>query len=466
MISKESILKFKLDVIFILLLAFTLPLFFYKLGQSSLVSFDEAWYGDISRNILKHKQIFDLYWNGAYYTDHPPAGFWLTAVFQKILGISDFSARAAQASAGFLTLILIYLFGKELFNRIVGFASAIALASSPWFLFRARSGNLDISLTMFFILTLLLALKAAKDRKYLIPFSISFSLLLLSKTIVPFTIIPALLIIFWKSKNIKLKNLIAPSLIILFLVGSWFVAVFDNHDHFFQRYLQIGLPGVKTETSFFDNLKLMKEYLHNGIGKWFWPGILAIFLGPFLRQKRFFILTIFFLSFFLPFLTSNKGHIWHLIPAHPIMILAFIGFMYIVMDKVLNLKVNNNFKTLGIISFIFIIVGYHSFIQMRRIWYEFVDINPFISDEAILSKEAGKYPQKFYMDGDFGPTAVYYSEKKVEQIRNDRLKQLFDTEEEFILITGNWRLEAEKIPENKYKIIKRDRDKVLLLRML
>ena len=61
----------KVDLILITLLFLTLPLFFYKLGQSSLVSFDEAWYASISRNILQTGDLFNLTFNGKAYYDHP-----------------------------------------------------------------------------------------------------------------------------------------------------------------------------------------------------------------------------------------------------------------------------------------------------------------------------------------------------------------------------------------------------------
>ncbi len=447
----------KFDILLFLILFFVTPLFFYKLGQSSLVSFDEAWYADIGRNILKTGDLLNLYWNGNFYLDHPPAGFWLIAASMLIFGITEFGARFAPAFSGLLSLFFVYLLGKELFNRWVGFISAIALTSSYWFMFRARSGNLDVILTMFFLLTFLLAVYASKNRKFLFPFVISFILLILTKTIVPLTILPALVIVFWGTRQYRLRDLILPLFVLILIIGGWFIEQMDNHDHFIQRYLSIGLPGVQAETSLMDNLKLMKEYLHNGIGKWFWPGIAALALGPFLMQRRFLMLSVFFISFFLPFIFSHKGHIWHLIPLHPFMILAFFGFSFWIIEKFTRQKI------LAVLA-IFAIGFYFSFIQIRRMWYEFIDVSAFVSDEAILSKEAGKFPQKFYMDGDFGPTAVFYSEKKVEQIRNERVREIFSEPESFVLVTSQWHLDQEKINPSKYKIIKKDRDRVLVVK--
>ena len=473
--------KYKLDLLAVFLLLALAPLFFYKLGQSSLVSFDEAWYADISRNIFKNTDPINLTWNGRTFTDHPPGGFLLTAVNYLVFGVSEFSARFSSAITGLLSLIFTYLLGRKLFNKVVGFASAIAISSSPWFLFRARSGNLDVPLTFFFVLTIYLAVFSAESKKFLPPFVISLSFLFLIKTAVPFTILPVVLFILLTSKKLKTKDIIKPLLIFLFLIGGWFLYRVSKDPGFLQHYFKIGLPGVEVKTSFSDNLKLIKEYLHGGIGKWFWPGILAIILGTFTFQKRFLILTIFFFSFFTPFIFSEKGHIWQLVPLHPFLILAFFGFTWILLERVGKIILSffkktgksyrNLYKLLNIITIPSIFVAlltvsfYYSYLQGRRNWYEFIDIPRFISDEAILSKEAGKYDEKFYIDGDFVPVAIFYSEKNVQQIQNEELKGIFEGEEAFVLITYQWRLDRLGIKSNEYEIIKSDRDKILVKRI-
>ena len=430
-----------------------LPLFFYKLGQSSLTSYDEAWYGSIAKQIIQNGDLINLNWNGLDYIDHPFFGFWLIAAAIKLIGDNALAVRLPSAIFGFLSLLITYLLGKELFNKLVGFTSAIALSSSYWFLFRARSGNLDIPLTFFFLLTLFLAVKAVKIKKFILPWSISFALLLLTKTLVPITIIPSLIIIFWK--KIKLKDLIKPLGFVTLIFLFWVITQQINNPNFLRRYFNIGLPGVSVETDYFHNLKLMKDYLYLGIGRWFWPSIVSLIFGIFLRERRFFMLSIFFLTFYIPFIFSEKGHIWHLIPLHPIMLLSLFGFLYVFLTKILKNKLA---VTVIILGFCFSL----SFIQIKRAWIEFIDIPAFISDEEILSREAGKYPEKFYIDGEFMPSANFYSNKEVRQIRAEGLIPLFEKGEPFILITYQWRLDKEKIEKEKYEIIKSDRDKILI----
>ena len=449
--------KYWPDVLIILLLLFSAPVFFYKLGESSLGSFDEAWYGDIARNILKTGDFLHLSWNGDAYIDHPPAGFWLIAISEKILGSNELAVRFIPAFLGLLSMVVLFLLGKEFFNsRVVGFASALALPSSFWFLFRARSGNLDVILTFFFLLTIYLAVKASKEKKFLLPWSVSLSFLFLTKTLIPITLIPPLIIIFWKTKY-SIKEFFGPGVLFILIVGGWLINQLIYSPNFLSHYLGIGLPGVDVKTDFQANFLLIKEYLHSGIGKWFWPGILGIFGGVFFRRKSFIILAAFFFSFLIPAIFSHKVHIWHLIPLHPILILAFFGFGFSLMEK---LKINRI-----IVGVVLIAVSiYFSGMQIRQAWFQFINIPAFISDEAILSKEASKYSEPFYIDGDFQQTAIFYSGKIVKKLSHGEILAKFAGDEKFLLITKQDGLELVKQYKDKYEILKTDRDKFLILK--
>lgn len=458
--------KFRLDILNLGFLTLLSPLYFYKLGQSSLSSWDEAWYGSIAGNILQSGNFLILWWNGSIYSDHPPAGFWIIALGQSVLGINEFGSRIGSAIFGMLGLYLVYLLGKEMFSRVVGFTSALALSSTYWYLYRARSGNLDIFLTVFFVLTFYLAIKASSEKKFLIPFGLSFGLLVLTKSTIPFAIIPALIVIFWKS-NIKVKDLIKPVLVFILLIFPWFIAQYVYKPAAFFKYFLVGAPGVGKETDYLDNFKQIKEYLHFGVGKWFWPGVLGVIAGPLTLNKYLSALSLFCMSFFAPFILSEKGQLWHLIPLYPFMSLAFFGLIEtasnLVCEKFLKKykKILRIIVTLGLIVFCL----YFAQMQIKRAWYEFIDIDKYITDEAILSKRAGAFPYRFYIDGpDFTPVAVFYSGKEVDKIWEGGLLPLFNSEEKFVLITEQWRLDKFSIPKESYKLITKDRDKILIIR--
>lgn len=454
--------KYLFDILAFISVLLTLPLFLYKLGQTSLVSWDEAWYAEVARNMLRTGNIINMSWNNHLYTDHPPAGYWIMALTYKIFGINEFWTRFPSALSGIICIILLYLLGKKLFNPLVGLVSSIALSSAIWFIYRSRLGDLDIFLTMFFLLTILLAIKASENKKFIFPLAISLILLFLTKTMVPLVIIPTLILIFYKNKLYKWYELILPIVLILIVAGSWFAIQIIQDRNFIWNYLGIGLRGVTFNTTHLANLNLAKEYLHSGIGKWFWGGLISLILSAFLRQKRFLIFIIFFVSFMLPITFSPKIQIWHLIPIFPFLILVYFGFAYTVLEKYLN-----HFRyQIYTVFIIFNLVIY--FNQVKMIWYQFIDIPAFVSDEAILSKESAKYPQKLMIDGDFVPTAIFYSGKeRVDQIQIDQLVPLLTSPNEFLMITRKNNLIGNtSISKNNYQILKEDRDKVLILHQL
>jgi len=453
--------KYKADVIALVFISLLIPLFFYKLGQSSLTSFDEAWYGAISHNIIKNSNLLDLSYNNKAYTDHPPAGFWLMAASMSFLGKSALSVRFVSALLGFFSLVTLYLLGKEMFGRIVGLGSALGITSSFWFLYRARSGNLDIILTFFFLSTIYLAIKSKTNYRFTLPFTLSLILLFLTKSIVPFTILPALVVIFWGTEKKAIKRHLFSGLIFLLIFGGWFLYQALRSKGFVYHYFQIGLPGVGDESSILDNLKLAKQYLHNGIGKWFWPGTISLGLGVLSRKRAFVILFVFFASFFAPFLLSPRGHIWHLIPLHPIMILAFFGLIYSLGDRFYPKALPHKSITLGFI--IIFISLYISQGQIRRAWWEFINIDAFVSDEEILSRQSQNYNGDLYIDGDFEPAAVFYSDKAVHQVHGNMLYDMFPLKENVMLITKLERLRFFDISPDLYEVVAEDRDRVLIV---
>lgn len=454
MLFKKFFGKFKWDILFVFLLLSLSPLFFYKLGQSSLISWDEAWYAGIARNMLNSGDILNLWWNGNPFFDHPPAGFWWMAISFKFFGISNLSARLPSAVFGLGSLIAVFFLGRELFTKWVGFASALALTSAPWFLYRARSGNLDVFLTFFFVLTILLAVKSVKNAKYFIPLGLSLAILFLTKTLVPVTVLPALIVVFI-GRRIQIKQTLLALLAFFIPVYAWYRSQISVDPTFLDRYFYIGLPGVKAKPMYLENFKIAKNYLHDGVAKWFWPSSFSVFLNLFLFKRSFYIISIMAISFFVPFLSSSRTQIWHLIPIFPFMILAFFAFGNFVAEKITKNKV---LTAIGVVS----IALYFSFVQIRAEWHQFINIPAYISDEEILSKEAAKYPDKLYIDSDFVPAAIFYSGKDVKQTYVGGIAEIFKNQENFLLIATKNRIGDEGISPKEYEILKSDRDKILI----
>ncbi len=489
---KKKFRKNEIDLIEIsiwLVLLATAPLFFYKLGNTTLISWDEAWYAEIARNILKTGDFLKLSWIDKPYFDHPPTGFWAEAISFKFFGVNEFTARFPQALAGFLSVFLVYLIGKNLFHRVVGVSAAIILATSAWFVFRARSGNLDAMLVFFLLATVYCAVKAATNPRWLNLTAISAGFLVLTKSVIGVGFIPLVLIIFWRSAPFSIFQVLTSLAIFLIIVMPWYLTNYSAYGETFvkQHFFRVGLPGVGESSDFGTNLNLMLFYLHMGVRKWYYPGIFAL-LGnlAFLRQKRILLLIVWFIVFFSPFISSQKGHIWHLLPLHPVVGLVFGAFVFLagsnlgsffqtrVLPKLKPVFHLPNFifsKELAKTLTSFLLLGFTVVIAAKQIqifYPEFINRPDFKSDDAVLSAAASEYyGLPLYLDGDYDPTAIFYSGKKVINLKGVSgydVAQLFEKEKKsFLFLTKEWRLEDAAIPNNSYKLIARRNDNMLIL---
>ena len=455
-------------------------MFFYNLGGTSLIDFDEAWYAEIARNIIKDKQPFVLSFNDSYYLEHPPLGFILIALSFLILGISEFAARLPSAILGLGAVIVTYFLGKKLFNREVGFGAALMLVSSVWFAFRARLADLDTIFLFFFLLTFYLATNIKTDRRWVFPFAASFALTFLTKSLIGVSIlVPVILYLVLNRVKIPFSMGFKALVIFFALISPWVVGNFlEGGLYFFYHTLKVGLrSGSRMVPNFLDlNSALSVKYLHFGVREWFYPSIVAFFGSiAFVRSQKE-LIPVYALVVFLMtgFLTNQKTEIWHLIPLYPFLGLLIAFFLYKLVFifgrflsrfPVFNKILNKNTMPL-------IIIFPLLFLSLKQI-YEFKnDINIFdhsITGLAYTAKAAKNENGKLYLDNEnFLPSAVFYSNKKVFYVRTEAspkntLEGLIDEgEKPLLILTENYRLQIDGVEKDRYEVLSEHLGHVLI----
>lgn len=473
------------DFLIILFLCLFIPLFFYNLGNFSLADFDESWYAEIARNIIVHKNPVLLSFNGKPYFSHPPIGFILMSLSFLFFGISEFAARFPSAILGFGSLLLLFLTGKELFNRFVGLGAALMLGTSVWYVLRARSGNLDSIFLFFYLLTFYLTLKVKENKKNLYFTAISFSVLFLTKSLIGISLFfPIIAILLLDKSHLKIGDLVKAALLFLTITAPWFICNFlISKSYFLHVFLITGFrPGSLTIPNILEiNKNLTIQYLHFGIREWFYPSTIAV-LGSlsFLLKRNFLILYAWFLSLFLGFITNSNVEIWHLIPLYPVLGLFISTFVYYSVDYVfsaIKYLFNNYKKYVKVIIFLqdialITIFGCLILLGSKQV-YEFRnDVNFFTkgdSNLASVSKEAAKYPQPLYLNADnLLPSAVFYSRKKVETIsekvkKGDSLTDFAQNNiEAFLVLSEKWRINKESITDQRKNLLADKGDFVLI----
>ena len=137
--------------------------------------------------------------------DKHPVIVYITAIFVRIFGLFDYSARFPTAFFGVLNVWLIYLLAKQLFKQnSVAIFAALFLAVSPMNIHFSRGLWESNFALFFFMLGLYLFLKALENKPKLFPvsiisFGVSFFSVHASKIVVPPTV---LLLLVFNIKNI------------------------------------------------------------------------------------------------------------------------------------------------------------------------------------------------------------------------------------------------------------------------
>lgn len=86
------------------------------------------------------------------YGDYKPSGYFYAIVpFVKLLGLNVWSVRLPSAIAGIISVGLLYLIGKELFDETIAVTASLFLSISPWAIQFSR-GGWEVNLAMMMIL--------------------------------------------------------------------------------------------------------------------------------------------------------------------------------------------------------------------------------------------------------------------------------------------------------------------------
>ena len=379
-------------------------LLFYRLGETHLSHWDEAWYADVSRTMLQTGDYFTPIWNGHPFFDKPPLFYWVTAVSMRAFGINEWSIRAVSAMSGVGVVCITYLLALRLFGSRVAIISGVVLVSTIAFLYRSRTGNLDTFLTFWLTLGMY-ALYVKKTRLLLLSILAAF----LTKWFIAF-IFPVLLIPWSRShvKTIGVALLFSVAWIALStrIFGQPF---FDGF--WFNQYGKVA-PGAFS----FDYV----WYLKSGLKVWFILLIPALYLARKLPISIYIFLIIFGLSF-----SANKSD-WFLMPLYPL-IAILIGFILGKLEK------------LGMIISLVIAIFHITYYQSLYITADSVRDDAAV---AIAAKERTTPNDRLYVTNYLIPTIRFYSERQTFAIYGNRRDPLSP----WILPESDWQGIKEQTP--------------------
>jgi len=128
-------------------------LFFVSfLGGVHLFDWDEINFAEISREMLLTQEYTRVFVDFHPFWEKPPFFFWSQITAMKIFGVNEFSARLPNAICGMVTLVLLYNFGRKLYDHRFGviWAGVYMGTVLPFLYF--KSGIIDPILNLFIFL--------------------------------------------------------------------------------------------------------------------------------------------------------------------------------------------------------------------------------------------------------------------------------------------------------------------------
>jgi len=196
----------------ILILAFFSRFYFFS--QEGFVTTDGVQYLLSGKNLVETGK-YEIF--GSPQLIFPPG-------YSLAVGITDiffnnlvFSARFVSFIAGFLSVYLFYLIGKELYNKKTGLLASFFVATFHFFIFISQETWSESLHILFVLITIYLYLKLIKNYKIslaiLLGLSISLTYLIRPEGIV--FLLLAIIFLFQRSRNLKFKKAFAGSSIII-----------------------------------------------------------------------------------------------------------------------------------------------------------------------------------------------------------------------------------------------------------
>jgi 4-amino-4-deoxy-L-arabinose transferase-like glycosyltransferase len=180
-----------------------------------------------------------LHYNGQVIFDKPPLYYWLAALLAKVIGFNEWALRFWAALAGVLTVLATYAFGRKFYNDRVGFLSGLVAMTAFQFLVQSRIAELDIVLTLFFVLSLFLFLSGyqTKDNRYYILMYLPLALGMLIKGLLAVALPGCAIFLFllFKQELPRAKELaVIPGILIVTVIGlPWYIAEYLVHGQIF-----------------------------------------------------------------------------------------------------------------------------------------------------------------------------------------------------------------------------------------
>ncbi|HSB11551.1 MAG TPA: glycosyltransferase family 39 protein [Blastocatellia bacterium] len=220
-----------------ILLALATAPYFVRLGASSLWDANEAFYAETPREMIESGDYVNPAFNYHPRLNKPPLSYWVVIPFYKLLGVSEVAERLPIAMGAMIMIATAFALGCLLFSVDAGLLAALCLAIAPRFLMFSRRILIDVLVSMFMALALLVFALAERQphrrRLFLGLMYICLGLGVITKGPVA-ALLPAIVLAIYLTVYRKLnalRDLMLPVglIIVAVIVLPWYVASYLQH---------------------------------------------------------------------------------------------------------------------------------------------------------------------------------------------------------------------------------------------
>ena len=311
-------------------------LYFFQLGDATLVNPDESRYAEVPREMVASGDYVLPRLNGVFYFEKPPLMYWSLAGFLKVFGPDEFAMRATPALFALGGVLLTYGAARRMHGRLAGLASAVVLGTSLLYFALARVLILDMALSVLTSATLFCFILGVREqpgvrRRWLFyGLYISAALATLAKGLIGFLVTGAVmflwLLLFNQWRRLRPFYLPTGALLFLAIAAPWHILAAQRCDTWAHFYFIHEHWERFTTSAGHDRYQpwwYFSPVVLGGLFPWMgllWPAVREAVAGGWARRKEnsdawFFVVWAGFI--FLFFSKSQSKLIPYILPVFP-----------------------------------------------------------------------------------------------------------------------------------------------------
>ena len=356
--QKYSWFKAHSDTVFILaILAFSM-IFFVNLGSGVLQAADEQTYSQWAFHMFKTGDYLTPWADGAvsFVIGKPPLLMWLMSLAYQVFGVNNFASRIWTAGFGALSLVLVFYLGKKLYNRYVGFMSALVLGTFITYYVFARYAMTDVPLVCFILGSIyffVLSEEKENANRYAVLSGLFFGLALMTKQIAAL-LIPLIIFAYLITTKKSLRFLFTKHFTLFWGVGlllfsPWLIYMATRFGSQFWQWYFIYSDVTRTASTVEGHVSgylFYFNYIANH-ENWLWVVLLPFAAGlcgfntVVKRLKGDTLIFLWMAIVLLVFTLAQTKIYWYILPAFPAFAIAISSLLYEVSKKILRHKLTS-----------------------------------------------------------------------------------------------------------------------------